>query len=75
MRQGKDATERISKICHDYSEEFLESVGRVVTALGGPCEEVRSSLEEVRMKIGVCIMNIVLFNSTILHYLSLLSYA
>ena len=49
VRQGKDATERISKICHDYSEEFLESVGRVVTALGGPCEEVRSSLEEVRM--------------------------
>ena len=54
VRQGKDATERISKICHDYSEEFLESVGRVVTALGGPCEEVRSSLEEVRMYELVC---------------------
>lgn len=49
VRQGKDATEKISKICHDYSEEFLESVGRVVTALGGPCEEVRGSLEEVRV--------------------------
>ena len=47
VRQGKDATEKIGKICHDYSEEFLESVGRVVTALGGPCEEVRASLEEV----------------------------
>jgi hypothetical protein len=47
IRQGKDATEKIGKICHDYSEEFLESVGRVVVALGGPCEELRGSLEEV----------------------------
>jgi hypothetical protein len=47
VRQGKEATEKISKICHDFSEDFLESVGKVVCALGGPCEEVRSGLEEV----------------------------
>lgn len=47
VKQGKEAAEKISKICHDYSEEFLESVGKVVLALGGPCEEVRGSLEEV----------------------------
>lgn len=48
VRQGKDAQSVISKICHDHSEDFLESVGKVVSALGGPCEEVRASLEEVR---------------------------
>ena len=47
VRQGKDAQSVISKICHDHSEDFLESVGKVVAALGGPCEEVKSSLEEV----------------------------
>lgn len=47
VRQGKDAQGVISKICHDHSEDFLESVGRVVAALGGPCEEVKNSLEEV----------------------------
>ena len=48
VRQGKEAQGVISKICHDYSEDFLESVGKVVAALGGPCEEVKNSLEEVR---------------------------
>ena len=47
-KQGKDAQSVISKICHDHSEDFLESVGKVVAALGGPCEEVKSSLNEVR---------------------------
>ena len=46
-RQGKEAQSVISKICHDHSEDFLESVGKVVAALGGPCEEVKNSLEEV----------------------------
>ena len=49
VRQGKEATSVISKICHDHSDEFLESVGKVVAALGGPCEEVKNSLEEVRI--------------------------
>lgn len=47
VRQGKDAQGVISKICHDHSEDFLESVGKVVAALGGPCEGVRRMLEEV----------------------------
>jgi len=48
LKQGKDAQNVISKICHDHSEDFLESVGKVVAALCGPCEEVKSSLNEVR---------------------------
>ena len=48
VRQGKEAQGVIGKICHDHSEDFLESVGKVVAALGGPCEEVKNSLEEVR---------------------------
>lgn len=50
-RQGKEAQSVISKICHDHSEDFLESVGKVVAALGGPCEEVKNSLEEVSFVI------------------------
>ena len=46
IRQGKGAQTVISKICHDHSEDFLESVGKVVAALGGPCDEVKNSLEE-----------------------------
>lgn len=46
VRQGKEAQSVISKICHDHSEDFLESVGKVVAALGGPCDEVKNSLEE-----------------------------
>ena len=49
VRQGKEAQAVISKICHDHSEDFLESVGKVVAALGGPCEEVKNMLEEVRV--------------------------
>jgi hypothetical protein len=45
--QGKEAQGVIGRICHDHSEDFLESVGKVVAALGGPCEEVKSSLDEV----------------------------
>ena len=52
VRQGKDAQGVISKICHDHSEDFLESVGRVVAALGGPCEEVKNSLEEVSSRMN-----------------------
>ena len=52
IQQGKEATETIGRICQESSEAFLESVGRVVTALGGPCEEVRESLEEVRNRNG-----------------------
>lgn len=48
VHQGREAQSVIGKICHDHSEDFLESVGKVVTALGGPCDEVKSSLEEVR---------------------------
>jgi hypothetical protein len=54
--QGKQAQGVIGRICHDHSEDFLESVGKVVAALGGPCEEVRSSLEEVS---SVCFESVV----------------
>jgi hypothetical protein len=48
VHQGREAQSVIGKICHDHSDDFLESVGKVVTALGGPCDEVKNSLEEVR---------------------------
>ena len=51
VRQGSDAQSVISKICHDHSEDFLESVGRVVAALGGPCDEVRAALEEANQEL------------------------
>ena len=51
VHQGREAQGVIGKICHDHSEDFLESVGKVVTALGGPCDEVKNSLEEVRVDI------------------------
>jgi len=51
VHQGREAQGVIGKICHDHSEDFLESVGKVVTALGGPCDEVKYSLEEVRVDI------------------------
>lgn len=51
VRQGSDAQGVISKICHDHSEDFLESVGRVVAALGGPCDEVRAALEEANQEL------------------------
>jgi len=51
VRQGKEAQGVISKICHDHSEDFLESVGKVVAALGGPCEEVKNSLEEANLAL------------------------
>merc|ERR1719199_1149283 len=37
VRQARESAGVISKICHDHSDAFLGSVGRVV-ALGGPCE-------------------------------------
>ena len=47
VRQARESAGVISKICHDHSDAFLGSVGRVV-ALGGPCGELRGKIEEVR---------------------------
>ena len=47
VRQARESAGVISKICHDHSDAFLGSVGRVV-ALGGPCGELRGKVEEVR---------------------------
>ena len=47
VRQARESAGVISKICHDHSDAFLGSVGRVV-ALGAPCGELRGKVEEVR---------------------------
>jgi len=47
VRQARESAGVISKICHDHSDAFLGSVGRVV-ALGGPCGDLRGKVEEVR---------------------------
>lgn len=49
VRQARESAGVISKICHDHSDAFLGSVGRVV-ALGGPCGELRGKVEEVRAR-------------------------
>ena len=49
VRQARESAGVISKICHDHSDAFLGSVGRVV-ALGGPCGELRGKIEEVRAR-------------------------
>ena len=46
VRQARESAGVISKICHDHSDAFLGSVGRVV-ALGVPCGELRGKVEEV----------------------------
>ena len=52
VRQARESAGVISKICHDHSDAFLGSVGRVV-ALGGPCGELRGKVEEVRVGGGM----------------------
>ncbi len=54
VRQARESAGVISKICHDHSDAFLGSVGRVV-ALGGPCGELRGKVEEVRKREWGCI--------------------
>jgi len=50
VRQARESAGVISKICHDHSDAFLGSVGRVV-ALGGPCGELRGQVEEANKEI------------------------
>ena len=45
-KQVQESTSVISKICHDHSDVFLGSVGRVVD-LGSPCSSVRRNLDQV----------------------------
>mmetsp|Transcript_9348 Transcript_9348/g.13696 ORF Transcript_9348/g.13696 Transcript_9348/m.13696 type:complete len:1256 (+) Transcript_9348:48-3815(+) len=50
VKQAKESAGVISKICQDHSDEFLGSVGRVV-ALGGPCLEIRSTIEKANKEL------------------------
>lgn len=48
-------------------------MGRVVTALGGPCEEVRGSLEEVSLYVfGFCLICVLCVGCICLIYLCLM---
>ena len=46
VKQARESAGIIGQICKDHSDAFLGSVGRV-KALGGPCWEIRGSIEEV----------------------------
>ena len=67
VRQARESAGIISKICHDHSDAFLGSVGRVV-ALGGPCGELRGKVEEV---IYFCFVMIIWLNFFVLLALGL----
>ena len=45
VQESKDNASRIGQVCHDHSDAFLNSVGKVV-ALGGPSAELAESLQE-----------------------------
>ena len=45
-KEVKESAALISKICHEHSDVFLESVGKVV-ALGKPCAEIKNTIEQV----------------------------
>jgi len=45
VQEAKDNAGRIGQICHDHSDAFLNSVGKVV-ALGGPAADLAVSLQE-----------------------------
>lgn len=53
VQEAKDNAGRIGQICHDHSDAFLNSVGKVV-ALGGPAADLAESLQEAdeEMKIS-----------------------
>ncbi len=44
--QMKDSSLVITKICHEHSDAFLQSVGRVVSLLGGPCADLKDSIHQ-----------------------------
>ena len=58
VRQARESAGVISKICHDHSDAFLGSVGRVV-ALGGPCGELRGQVEEVSDNAHLILLSII----------------
>lgn len=43
-KQVRDSASNISKICHDHSDEFLDSVTKVAN-LGTPCNSIRNKIE------------------------------
>jgi hypothetical protein len=53
-RQVRDSASIISKICHDHSDQFLNSVTKVAN-LGIPCNSIRNKIEysnsELEMKV------------------------
>eukprot|EP00591_Stephanopyxis_turris_P009697 CAMPEP_0195528682 /NCGR_PEP_ID=MMETSP0794_2-20130614/30930_1 /TAXON_ID=515487 /ORGANISM="Stephanopyxis turris, Strain CCMP 815" /LENGTH=567 /DNA_ID=CAMNT_0040659857 /DNA_START=72 /DNA_END=1772 /DNA_ORIENTATION=+ len=44
VRGERESASQISKICHDHSDAFLTSVGRVV-ALGAPCLSLKTKIQ------------------------------
>jgi len=50
IKQVKESAANISKICHDHSDVFLDSVGKVV-ALGYPCSIVRKNVDEANREL------------------------
>jgi hypothetical protein len=50
VQEAKENAARIGQVCHDHSDAFLTSVGRVV-ALGEPAKEMALSLEQANISL------------------------
>lgn len=50
VQEAKENAARIGQVCHDHSDAFLASVGRVV-ALGGPSSELADSLKDANEEL------------------------
>ena len=49
-KEVKSSASNISKICHEHSDDFLHSVGKVV-GLGRPCDQIRSTIEQANSEL------------------------
>jgi len=49
-KEVKASAANISKICHEHSDDFLHSVGKVV-GLGSPCDQIRSTIEQANTEL------------------------
>eukprot|EP00554_Chaetoceros_debilis_P016952 CAMPEP_0194117436 /NCGR_PEP_ID=MMETSP0150-20130528/31366_1 /TAXON_ID=122233 /ORGANISM="Chaetoceros debilis, Strain MM31A-1" /LENGTH=1466 /DNA_ID=CAMNT_0038808447 /DNA_START=61 /DNA_END=4458 /DNA_ORIENTATION=+ len=66
-REVQESASSISKICHEHSDDFLHSVGKVVS-LGTPCHAIRSSMEYARSQLHVHAATPMLKDSVQLEY-------
>ena len=52
VQEAKENSARIGQVCHDHSDVFLASVGKVV-ALGGPSADLANKLNAAQEELGL----------------------